>query len=140
MQECVQPVHKPERTTQIRHKELSEILIPQPRASAVFRRLLDWIDRVDQASQVHGMPRPPFLTADGTPIFPDKDEWWLLDMKRKRPEAQEQIWDEDGPVLEEDAEGHALVTDSSAGSENDEPSPSKTGLAGHVAWDPAKKQ
>ena len=134
----IRPVFKGERTTQIRHKDFGEILIPQPRATAVYRRLLDWIDRVDTASQVPGAPRPAFLTAQGDCIFPDEeDTWWLLDRKRKATESEEKD-DEDGPILEEDAvsgdDAEALVTDSSADSDEDQPADHHLFKAGRVAW------
>ena len=71
----------------------------------VIRKLLDWIGRVDLASQ-RGAPRPAFKTLDGEAIFPadEDDHWWLTDFqKRKKPE--EIAGDEDGPVSgEEDQE------------------------------------
>jgi len=143
----VRPVHKAERTTQIRHKDLSEILLPQPRATAVYRRLLDWIDRADRASQAPAVSRPAFLTAEGGTIFPDEsDTWWLLDMKRKAEEnkAQDEQCDEDGPFLHEgagsDDDAAAMVTDSSADSEKDEPAGDQEVQAGHVAWARTEKQ
>ena len=43
---------------------------PQPKASEVIWKLLDWISRVDIASQ-RGEPKPPFTTRTGTAIFPE---------------------------------------------------------------------
>ena len=38
-----------ERSIPLKFRTLAECLNPQPRAQAVFRRLLDWIDRCDMA-------------------------------------------------------------------------------------------
>ena len=59
----------------LKNRTLAEVLDPQPEASAVIKRLLDWIDRVDIASQ-EGLPKPVFEAADGSPIFPDGEEPW----------------------------------------------------------------
>ena len=93
-----------ERTVPLKHRELHEMLNPQPRAAAVIHRLLDWIDRVDMASQSKDpeVPKPLFATKPsdrfpcGEPIFPDdEDPWWLTDVQRKpttepAPPAQEE--------------------------------------------------
>ena len=64
----------------MKFRSLADILDPQPEASAVIHRLLDWIDRVDLASQT-GVPRPAFATIDGEPIFPPEEErCWLTDV------------------------------------------------------------
>ena len=69
----------------VKLKTLEEILNPQPDAQVVIHRLLDWMDRVDLATQT-GDPRPLFQTADGDDIFPDNDEpWWLTDASRRAP-------------------------------------------------------
>ena len=88
-----------ERTVPVALKDLYEIIDAQPRALAVIKRLLDWISRVDIASQ-QGAPRPMFETADGYPIFPPEEEqWWLTDFQqRKKPE--DIAGDEDGPPTE----------------------------------------
>ena len=68
----------------------------------VIRKLLDWIGRVDLASQ-RGAPRPAFKTLDGEAIFPtdEDDHWWLTEFQqRKKPE--EITGDDDGPVSEEE--------------------------------------
>merc|ERR1712078_705374 len=72
-----------------------------PRALAVIKRLLDWISRVDLASQ-QGLPRPAFKTVDGDPIFPPEEEqWWLTDFQqRKKPE--DIAGDEDGPETDDE--------------------------------------
>ena len=67
-----------------------------------MRKLLDWIGRVDLASQ-RGAPRPAFKTLDGEAIFPtdEDDHWWLTEFQqRKKPE--EITGDDDGPVSEEE--------------------------------------
>ena len=94
-----------ERIVPIKHRTLAETLDPQPRASVVYKRLLDWIDRVDEASQT-GLPRPAFLTLDGDAIFPDHEElWWLTELQRKP--GEDQPGDEDGPPSDEDEEAPA---------------------------------
>ena len=59
------------------NRTLEEVLDPQPEASVVIKRFLDWVDRCDLASQA-GQPKPVFRTAEGGSIFPeDPDEqWW----------------------------------------------------------------
>jgi len=102
-----------EHTVPVRARKLAEILNPQPRASIVIRKLLDWIDRVDVASQ-RGEPRPPFATSTGGPIFPeDGDPWWLTELSRRVREEPEPVpGDEDGPASgEEGPDGDALIDD-----------------------------
>ena len=74
-----------ERQVPMTHKTLDEILNPQPIAGRVLLRLLDYIDRVDRASQ-DGSPRPKFIGDDGEPIFsppghPD-ELCWLTELSR----------------------------------------------------------
>ena len=57
-----------ERTVQVRHRDLSEVVNPQPEATKVIRKLLSWIEAVDLASQ-RGGARPEFKATDGEPIF-----------------------------------------------------------------------
>ena len=59
----------------LKNRTLAEVLDPQPEASVVIKKFLDWIDRVDVASQ-EGLPKPIFEAADGSPIFPDGEETW----------------------------------------------------------------
>ena len=67
-----------ERTVPVKLKELWEVIDAQPRALAVIKRLLDWISRVDLASQ-QGLPRPVLKTVGGDPIFPPEEEqWWRV--------------------------------------------------------------
>ena len=57
----------------------------------------DWIDRADYASQT-GLPKPPFETEHGEPIFPEHDEpWWLTDVCRRADPGDRGGVDEDGP-------------------------------------------
>ena len=84
-----------ERSIPLKHRTLAEVLDPQPRASAVIHRLLDWIDSCDMASQA-GALRPPF----DDDIFAADDQWWLTDLLR-RPAKEEA--DEDGPPTDSDA-------------------------------------
>ena len=80
-----------ERQVPMTHKTLEEILNPQPVAGRVLLKLLDYIDRVDRASQ-DGSPRPRFVGADGEPIFPPSghpDElWWLTELSRRKTEER----------------------------------------------------
>ena len=88
-----------ETSVPVQLKNLQEVINAQPRALAVIKRALDWISRVDLASQ-QGAPRPAFMTLGGDPIFPPEEEqWWLTDFQqRKTPE--EIAGDEDGPPTE----------------------------------------
>ena len=95
-----------EHTVPVKARKLAEILNPQPRASVVIRKLLDWIDRVDIASQ-RGEPRPAFATPSGGSIFPeDDDPWWLTELSR-RAQEEPAPGDEDGPPEEDAEEGKA---------------------------------
>ena len=73
----------------IKWRSLEETLNPQPVAFDVIRKLLQWIDRCDEASKSN-LPPPRFCAEDGSPIFPpegDEDAlWWLTDVKRKEKE------------------------------------------------------
>ena len=103
--ERIAPKWISERAIPHKLRSLDESLNPQPLAASVIHRLLDWIDRVDFASQ-RGLLAPPFQTQDGEDIFPD-EPWWLTDVERKEePEGEKQPakGDEDGPASsEEDA-------------------------------------
>ena len=97
-------------------KPLEHIVNAQPRALAVIRTLLDWISRVDIASQ-QGLPRPAFKAVDGDPIFPPEEEqWWLTDFQqRKKPE--ETAGDEDGPAIDAEGEDKSETDDEDRTSE-----------------------
>ena len=107
-----------ERTVPVALKYLYEIIDAQPRALAVIRKLLDWIYRVDLASQ-QGLPRPAFKHVDGEPIFPPEEEqWWLTDFQqRKKPE--DNAGDEDGPPTEAEAEDKEDTDDEDPTSEEE---------------------
>jgi hypothetical protein len=122
-----------ERTMPIKWRSLAATLNPQPLAFAVIRRLLDWIDRCDQASK-RNLPAPLFRAEDGGPIFPvegSEDEyWWLTDVKRTDEKKDEDKADEDGPPdseseAQDDGEdpkaADALTTDSDPDSDRGEP-------------------
>ena len=108
------PKFMSEHTVPVKARKLAEILNPQPRASVVIRKLLDWIDRVDIASQ-RGDPRPPFATPTGGSIYPeDDDPWWLTELSRRaREEPEPAPGDEDGPAAsgEEGPAEDALTED-----------------------------
>jgi len=88
----------------VRHRDLSEVINPQPDAIHVIRKLLDWIDAVDLASQ-RGGARPAFKTAQGEPIFPGEDvKWWLTDVQQRKKQNEAHPADEDGPASEADGE------------------------------------
>ena len=82
-------------------RSLEETLNPQPVAFDVIRKLLQWIDRCDHASQQNA-PSPPVCAEDGGPIFPlegDEDKlWWLTDVKRKE-KGEDAKADEDGATV-----------------------------------------
>lgn len=116
----------------IKWRSLAATLNPQPLAFAVIRRLLDWIDRCDQASK-RNLPAPLFRAEDGGPIFPaegSEDEyWWLTDVKRTDEKKDEDKADEDGPPdseseAQDDGEdpkaADALTTDSDPDSDRGE--------------------
>ena len=107
-----------ETSVPVKHKELWEVIDAQPKALAVIKRLLDWISRVDLASQ-QGIPRPAFKTVEGDPIFPPEEEqWWLTDFQqRKKPE--EIAGDEDGPPTEAEEEDKSETDDEDPTSEED---------------------
>ena len=89
-----------EKSVPIAHRDLYEVIDPQPQALKVIRRLLEWIGSCDSASQ-RGGARPAFKTSDGLPIFPEDEKWWLTDVQqRKKPEEVQQQADDDGPVSE----------------------------------------
>ena len=97
-----------ERTVPVAHRNLAEIVNPQPEALKVYQNLLAWIEEVDLASQ-RGHPRPAFQTAGGDPIFPDDErKWWLTDVQKRKP-SELPPGDEDGPVS--DVEGDKDDTD-----------------------------
>ena len=107
--ERFKPMFVKERAIPIVHRTLAENLNPQPQAAAVMHRLLDWIDRVDEAAMLN-VRRPTFATTQGAPIFPEEDEpWWLTDVQRK-PETKIDAGDEDGPVSDDNVEEVAEET------------------------------
>ena len=89
-----------ERTMPIKWRSLEETLNPQPVAFDVIRKLLQYIDRCDEASKSN-LPAPRFCAEDGSPIFPPEGDefelWWLTDVKRREKGEDEQKGDEDGP-------------------------------------------
>ena len=105
----LKPRMQPWQTIPARLREFAEVLKPQPAATLVFKRLLDWIHRVAVASRL-GTTRPDFATEDGEPIFPDAEElWWLTDVqKRAATDKAKRTGDEDGPADVSSAEEHAL--------------------------------
>ena len=115
----------------VKLKTLEEILNPQPDAQVVIHRLLDWMDRVDLATQT-GDPRPLFQTADGDDIFPDNDEpWWLTDVSRRAPAEEQDPGDEDVPASEVAEEGQqAEVSDDNPVSSEAE----ATTYTGSLGW------
>ena len=122
-----------ERSIPLKSRTLSEVLDPQPAASAVIKKLLDWIDRVDIASQT-GAPKPLFETEEGDPIFPeDDDPWWLTDVSRRVAQEEKVDGDEDGPASEEMEPEQRECSDSDAGSELEGASSSRR-HAPFVAW------
>ena len=87
----LKPVHQEERRVKLRLFTFSEILNPQPKAADVVHALLDWIDAADAASQ-NKQEKPPFVRPDGNSIFPEDEEWWLIELeKRKTPEVHNDL-------------------------------------------------
>ena len=102
--------------------------------------MLDWIDRVDAASQT-GAPKPPFETESGDPIFPDEDSmWWLTDVQRRQPEEEAPNGDEDGPPsdvdVEEDMQREASDSDPVSAGEGDmnAAAPVRKGQTPVIGW------
>ena len=88
------------------------------KVKVVIKKLLDWIDRCDIASQT-GAPKPAFETLDGEAIFPeDDDPWWLLEIQKRKLEEEELVGDEDGPPSEEEMQ--AEVSDEDPVSETED--------------------
>ena len=99
-----------ERTVPFKLKNLKDIIDAQPRALDVIKDLLDWISRVDFASQ-EGLPRPVFQTVSGKPIFPPQEEaWWLTDFQQRK-EPEDIAGDEDGPPTEVEEEEKSEMDD-----------------------------
>ena len=93
-------------TVPVKQRTLEEILRPQPKASAVMHRLLEWIERADRASQ-KGEPKLAFRTEGGEAIFPldEENQWWLTELQVRKDEKAACRIDEsleDGPHDEED--------------------------------------
>ena len=120
----------------LKFRTLHEVLNPMPDATVVIKRLLDWIDRCDLASQA-GTVKPVFQTAEGEPIFPAGDEpWWLTELSRRQPEEERKKGDEDGPPSEHEEEARE-VSDSDPPSEGEAPSVLPLAFDKHnpvVAW------
>ena len=76
-----------QRRVPLRLRSLQDILNPQPRTARVLHGLLDWIDRADTAAQ-RGQPRPDLSRADGEPLFPVDEPWWLTDLERRNPATE----------------------------------------------------
>ena len=93
-----------EKSVPLKWRTLAESLDPQPRASAVIKDLLSYIDRCDAASTVDGAPKVPFCTEDGHPIFPEGEKWWLTELSIRKEEQAAAEADEDGPPSEAEEE------------------------------------
>lgn len=107
--ERLRPRLEGERTIPTILRTLEEILNPQKCAMKVICRVLDWMDRVDEAAS-QGLPKPPLEGRDGQPLFPqDDDPWWLTDVQKRqategeKPEINLQDILEDGPLMEDNA-------------------------------------
>ena len=107
-----------ETSVPIKLKELWEVIDAQPKALAVIKRLLDWISRVDLASQ-QGFPRPAFKTVEGDPIFPPEEEQWWLTVFQQRKKPEDIAGDEDGPPTEAEEEEKDDTDDEDPTSEED---------------------
>ena len=107
-----------ETSVPVKLKELWEVIDAQPKALAVIKRLLDWISRVDLASQ-QGFPRPAFKTVEGDPIFPPEEEQWWLTVFQQRKKPEDIAGDEDGPPTEAEEEEKDDTDDEDPTSEED---------------------
>ena len=119
MCERLTPRWKPWQSIPLKLRTLQEVLSPQPAATRVYKRLLDWIHRVAVASRT-GAPRPPFATEEGAPIFPeDGDKWWLTDVQLRAAKDETGVprGDEDGPGGH--SSGDEVVTDAAVHVEDD---------------------
>jgi len=97
-----------EKSVPLAFRTLAECLDPQPRALAVIKALLEYIDRCDVASTVEGAPKPAFCTADGGAIFPEEEKWWMTELSIRKAE---QAADEDGPPSEVEEDEQAADLD-----------------------------
>ena len=104
---------------------------PQPDATVVIHRLLDYMNRVEVATQ-QGRAQPPFKTLEGVDIFPPEDElWWLTDVSRRAKDEDEQPADEDGPPSEIEEEHKDEVSCSEQASSDGGDAPPHTPV---LAW------
>ncbi len=55
----------------------------------VIHALLDWIHKADVAGQ-RQEAKPAFVRPDGSPIFPDDEEWWLTEFDKRKQQREEQ--------------------------------------------------
>ena len=100
-------------TFSMKHSTLQDVLNPQPAATEVYKRLLDWIHRVAVASR-SGAPRPPFTTEEGGPIYPeDCDPWWLTDVQKRcmKDKKEAPCGDEDGPAIASAGDDDVVAAD-----------------------------
>ena len=113
------PKHQEERRVPLKLGTLAQTLNPQPQTAKVLHGLLDWIDRVDLASQRGEAPPAP-RRSDGAPLFPDT-EWWLTEMERRRPkdDAAESDADEEELELGENPTGGNATCSSSGWTSSD---------------------
>ena len=115
LKDRIQRKFNSEHSIPVKHRKLEEVLNPQKDATVVVHRLLDWMDRVDTASQ-HGRARPPFQTPEGDAIFPDESTlWWLTDVSKRTKDEEAQPADEDGPPSEMEEEQKMEVSCSEQG-------------------------
>ena len=135
LRDRIKPRIVSEKSVPLRHRTLAEVLNPMPDASAVIGKLLDYIARVDLASQT-GAPRPEFRTIDGETIFPEdpNEEWWLTSLQRKAPEEKETAADEDGPPSELDENEPMEVDDSDCLSDADDRPAASSSYEPNLAW------
>ena len=84
----LRPRYEERRRVPLRLASVAQILNPQPETARVLHGLLEWIARADVAAQ-SGDPRPDLRRADGQPLFPEDEHWWLTDLerRRKRPDS-----------------------------------------------------
>ena len=120
MAERIAPRRRREQSVPVRARTLEEILNPQPLMARVMHRLLDWIDRADQASAAR-LERPPFLTEDGGEIFPPSEElWWQTELQKRKPQTKIDVeGDCEAPEVEDGDEEQAIDAPNESGDNSD---------------------
>ena len=131
-----------DRTVPVAHRNLYEVITPQPDAIHVIRKLLTWIEAFDMAFS-RGDVRPEFKTAEGERIFLDEDrKWWLTDVQQRRKPDEGHLADEDGPASECDGEKDETDDEDPPSEEecNDTAMPAPRYTSGRPVWAQARER